>query len=572
MDGELVVCKGLTWMGRTYLHPAMKQLKDQQARYAPKDRRLEQVERAEQLLGEIETTKRYPYEYVCYRITGFRPDAWPALMLDGVDVQHDLRLFVEDLSSTARQAVDQVDEPVLTVDEVSRRYNVSQRTVTRWRRQGLVARRFVIDGRTKVGFLESSLQRFVTAHRAQVERGSRFRQLTEAERDEIIRRARRIALVRPGEAGLVEIARRIARQMARSTETIRLALKAYDREHPDRAIFPNSPAPLDEDAKAQIYRRFRMGVSAEVLARQYDRTRSSVYRVINEMRARRILSTKLEFIDHESFHLLGADVEILGPMPEPSEKRAPRRAKAPKGLPPYLASLYEVPLLDREQEMHLFRKMNYLKYQAQEFRAKIDPARAKTSDLDEIERLQEEALAVKNQVIRSNLRLVVSIAKRHVGPSNNFFELVSDGNMSLIRAVEKFDYSRGNKFSTYASWAIMKNFARTIPEENYRRDRFVTGHEEMFEAAADNRADEHEYESALKRMQEAVKGMLGHLDERERKIIISRFGLGGVSEQTLEQLGRELGITKERVRQIESRAQDKLRRIASEEKLDLPML
>ena len=81
--------------------------------------------------------------------------------------------------------------------------------------------------------------------------------------------------------------------------------------------------------------------------------------------------------------------------------------------------------------------------------------------------------------------------------------------MSLIRAVEKFDFSRGNKFSTYASWAIMKNFARTIPEENYRRDRFVTGHEEMFEAAADNRTDEHEYESALKRMQEAVKGMLG---------------------------------------------------------------
>ncbi len=138
--------------------------------------------------------------------------------------------------------------------------------------------------------------------------------------------------------------------------------------------------------------------------------------------------------------------------------------------------------------------------------------------------------------------------------------------------VEKFDYSRGNKFSTYASWAIMKNFARTIPEENYRRDRFVTGHEEMFEAAADTRTDEHEYETTQKRNQEAVKGMLGRLDDRERRIIISRYGINGVSEQTLEQLGRELGITKERVRQIESRAQEKLRRIAIEEKLDLPML
>src|SRR5580692_10962527 len=88
---------GRSRMGKTYRHPAMKQLKDQQTRYAPRERRLEQVERAEQLLGEIEGPKRYPYEYLCFRITGFRPDGWPALVLDGSDVQHDLRLFVEDL-------------------------------------------------------------------------------------------------------------------------------------------------------------------------------------------------------------------------------------------------------------------------------------------------------------------------------------------------------------------------------------------------------------------------------------------------------------------------------------------
>jgi RNA polymerase primary sigma factor len=118
----------------------------------------------------------------------------------------------------------------------------------------------------------------------------------------------------------------------------------------------------------------------------------------------------------------------------------------------------------------------------------------------------------------------------------------------------------------------MKNFARTIPEENYRRDRFVTGHEEMFDATADTRTDEHEYESSVKRMQEVVKKILGRLDDREQRIIVSRFGLGGAAEQTLEQLGKELGITKERVRQIESRAQDKLRRFASEESIELPML
>lgn len=559
-------------MGKTYCHPAIKQLKDQQARYAPRERRLEQLERAEQLLGEIDRAKRYPYEYLCFRITGFRPDNWSALMIEGEEARRDLRQFVEDLSATVRQPVEQATEPVLTVAEVSKKYNVSTRTVTRWRRQGLVSRRFVIDGRAKVGFLESSLQRFVAEHRGQVERGSRFRQLTDAERDEIIRRARRMSQFRSGEVGLIEVARRIARKMSRSTETVRLTLKAYDREHPDRAIFGPSTPTLDDDAKDKIYLRHRMGVSADNLAVEYGRTRSSIYRIINEVRAKRLLETKLEFIGNESFDDPKAKSTIMAPLPQPADGKAPRRPKAPKGLPPYLASLYEVPLLDREQEAHLFRQMNYLKSQAVKLRDKLDPAKAKTSELDKIDDFQEQALAVKNQIIRANLRLVVSIAKRHVGPSNNFFELVSDGNMSLIRAVEKFDYARGNKFSTYASWAIMKNYARTIPEENYRRDRFVTGHEEMFEAAADNRIDEHEYESALKRMQEAIRSMLDRLDDREKLIITSRFGLSGASERTLEQLGRELGITKERVRQIESRGVDKLRRIAGEQELDLPML
>src|SRR4029078_12977013 len=133
-------------MSKAYRHPAIKQLKDQQTRYAPKDRRLEQVERAELLLGEIEPSKPYPYEDLCFRITGYRPEGWSALVLDGADAQHDLRLFVEDLSSTVRQAVEQVSEHVLTVAEVGRRFNVSTRTVTRWRRQGLVAPRCVMWG------------------------------------------------------------------------------------------------------------------------------------------------------------------------------------------------------------------------------------------------------------------------------------------------------------------------------------------------------------------------------------------------------------------------------------------
>src|SRR4029077_20308009 len=112
-------------MSHTYCHPALKQLKEQQARFAPRERRLEQIDRAEQLLAEIDTGRCYPYEYLCFRITGFRPEGSPALVLDGPDIQHDLRLFVEDLSGTVGQKAELVAEPVLTVDAVSRRFNVS---------------------------------------------------------------------------------------------------------------------------------------------------------------------------------------------------------------------------------------------------------------------------------------------------------------------------------------------------------------------------------------------------------------------------------------------------------------
>jgi RNA polymerase primary sigma factor len=116
----------------------------------------------------------------------------------------------------------------------------------------------------------------------------------------------------------------------------------------------------------------------------------------------------------------------------------------------------------------------------------------------------------------------------------------------------------------------MKNFARSIPEEKNRRDRFVTGHEEMFEAAADHRSGEREIENDHKRNQDAVQGMLVRLNDRERQILVSRYGLGGAREMTLEQLGKEMGITKERVRQIESKAQEKLRKFALEQKIEPP--
>jgi len=293
--------------------------------------------------------------------------------------------------------------------------------------------------------------------------------------------------------------------------------------------------------------------------------------VINEMRAARIMELPLDFIDNPMFAKANAERVILGPAPEGPP--APKKPRLPSGLPTYLASLYEVPLLTREQEVHLFRKLNYLKYRASKLRAALDPQQARSTVMDQIERNYEDAVATKNQIVRANLRLVVSIAKRHVGASDNFFELVSDGNMSLIRAAEKFDFARGNKFSTYASWAIMKNFARTIPDELKHRDRYRTSTSEMFSATEDGRTDQLAQESAQNLRESQIGKILERLDEREQKIIISRFGLSrGHEPLTLKEVGAEMGVTKERIRQIEARALDKLRRAAEEEKIEVPGL
>src|SRR5215208_7845422 len=147
------------------------------------------------------------------------------------------------------------------------------------------------------------------------------------------------------------------------------------------------------------------------------------------------------------------------------------------------------------------------------------------------------------------MRLVVSIAKRHAAQTDNFFELLSDGNMSLMRAVEKFDYGRGNKFSTYATWAITKNVARSIPDAKTHKQRYMTGHDELFEAKADVRTDEQEVLALADAARARVNRLLDHLDARTREVIRMRTGLDGSQEMTLEQIGQHFGITKERVRQ-----------------------
>jgi len=552
-------------MQRDYHCPVLRELCDQQIRFAPTDQKPQQVDAAERLIAEINPAKAYTYEYVCFRITGYRPEAYAQTKLPGADLLHDLHLFVEDLSDATGQRVENIGEQVLTVEELAKQFNVSTKTISRWRELGLVSRRLVFDGRKRVGFLRSSVDRFVRNNQERVVRGARFSQLTDEQRRDIIDRARRMANAGGCQS---EVSRRLAKRAGRSVETIRSTIRQFDREHPELAIFPDMTGPLTDAQKTRIYQAFKRGIGVERLVKQFGRTKTTIYRVINEVRALRIRELPLEFIPNPRFARKGAEKACLGPMPEGDTPN--RKARRPAGLPPYLASLYEMPLLTREQEQHLFRKYNYLKYRASKLREELDSSQPRAGLMDEVEALYDQAIETKNEIARANLRLVVSIAKRHVTPDQNFFELVSDGNVSLLRAIEKFDFARGNKFSTYASWAIMKNFARTIPGEFKHRDRYRTSQEEIFAATPEFRGDPLYEEGAQQQREAQVERILRRLDEREQKIIMGRFGLErGHEPQTLKEVGASLGVTKERIRQIEARALNKLRLAAQEEKIAL---
>ena len=527
--------------------------------------RKEYVDSAEELVLLIDESKTYPYEFVVFRLTGYSPqssDTEKTHLLQGDELKKDLLTLIIDVSESFELRTSDYEEKTFDNETLASESNVSTKTIQRWRDRGLVARRMIFpDGKKRLGFLESSVNRFFRAHKAEIKRSEKFSKLTKTDRKNIIARARR--MVSFTSCTLSEVARRLAKRTGRAVETIRYTIRRHDAENPDKAIFPHLLVTLDKLKKRRIYQDFLKGVGVQQLAVQHRRTRGSIYRIVNEVRALQLLESPISYVYNEEFDAPDAEKEILAVIGQPEEPEITKRTKIPSDLPPYLRSLYEVPLLGKSQEQSLFRRYNYLKYRADKLRKRIDLNRIQAHHVKRIESLLLQANVLKNQIVRANLRLVVSIAKRHISGPLNLFELISDGNISLMRAVEKFDYARGFRFSTYASWAVMRNFARSVPKERYQLDRFSTGHDELLDIAAGLRTYDPQ-EGGISELRDDIEQLLSHLSLREQSVLMSHFGLNESSEsKTFEQVGKDLGISKERVRQIELKALEKLRELSS---------
>ena len=540
-----------------------------QMQFTPHDVRAAQLVAAEELLHGLEALKAYPLEFVVFRITGYRPKVQiDQDLLTGLALQHDLGLLIEQVSDTLEVHAATVAEPVLDIDAVCERFNVTSKTIQRWRRKGLPARKFVFpDGKRRVGFLISSVERFFAGHKDQVARGMNFSQLTDAERADILKKARRLAVY--CQCCAHEIARRLGRKMNRSPLTILHTIRKHDQEHPEQAIFPLAAEPVSEEERTRIVKGHRRGVPLGALARRVCRPRSTVYRVVIEERAARLARRKVKFLDDPLYHqddpASAVAAIVAGTQEELTSADDPRRpedARVPRDLPPYLAALYRTPLLSPARERALFLSFNFHKYRFVAARRRLDPQFARARDIAELEGHLRRATEVKNQIVQANLRLVVSIARKHLRPGMSLMELISDGNLTIMRAVESFDFHRGHRFSTYATLALMKGFARSVPQMAAAASRSGggPGDDGALACVADTR-----FAASGDRMlaREEVGQLLSRLDDRERAVLLAHYGLEGRTEPaTYEQVGRLLGMTKQRVRQIEQSALAKLRSAA----------
>ncbi|WP_409472263.1 RNA polymerase sigma factor [Streptomyces sp. HC307] len=307
------------------------------------------------------------------------------------------------------------------------------------------------------------------------------------------------------------------------------------------------------------------------------------------------------------------------PDPEPAEPPAPGRVDtggpASDLFRQYLREIGRIPLLTAAEEVELARRVEAGLFAEEKLGSAPDLDSQLALDLD---RLVVMGRMAKRRLIEANLRLVVSVAKRYVGRGLTMLDLVQEGNLGLIRAVEKFDYARGYKFSTYATWWIRQAMSRALADQArtirvpvhvvelinrvvrvQRRMLQERGYEPTPEEVAahldlppervgevlrlaqepvslhapvgeeedvalgdlieDGDAASPVESAAFLLLREHLEAVLSTLGERERKVVQLRYGLADGRPRTLEEIGRIFGVTRERIRQIESKTLNKLR-------------
>lgn len=286
----------------------------------------------------------------------------------------------------------------------------------------------------------------------------------------------------------------------------------------------------------------------------------------DERLLRRLLKDPQDYIDSESFRAPGAERDIFDDAPDIRKPDVSWYHPVMDDLGKDRRSNGQQVLLTAAEERVIFYQYNYARFRISELQKEIWASADQQPTDEQIAGLlkwKRRAELLREQIANTNLALVLAMAKRTRMSEVDFADLVSEGNMALLRAVDKFDAGRGFKFSTYACRAIIKAFSRQGMKLSKYRQRFPTDFDPKLERSdyLERRREEYQKDAAgeLKRI---FDENAAELSDIERTVIDFRFGLEKEiigKPLTLEQIGQIIGVTKERVRQIQNKALTKMR-------------
>ncbi|MBN1766365.1 MAG: sigma-70 family RNA polymerase sigma factor [Sedimentisphaerales bacterium] len=557
-----------------------------QAKFAPEKIKIQQLDACEVLVRIIIPGKSYPFEFICYHITGYHPKHSSEMEVDKLlsynDLISDLSAYSAILSKTLHIHSESVNHKFLTIKGLTKRFRVSAKTIRRWQENGLIGRFLLFpDGRHRLAFSESTVDFYVQKNRAKVNKGIKYRLVSNDQNQAILLRLSRWASRCPYHRQ--EAIRRTAKHFNRSYETIRSILIKAETNDYYNIQFKRRAYGISPKERKEIFRLYQQGIHISDLITRFHRSKTNIYRAINIEQAQQVLAQEISYVDCPQFAQTNSESDILTPdanlfnddMGRPEGNSLSIDVKdIHNSTSTYCSDIKTFQLLNPRQEIFLFRKYNYLKYLAAQMQKRLNPYNPSARDVSKIKLRLRQAHEVKDTLIRSNLRLVVSVARQHANNEMEMSELISDGNLILINAIEKFDFNKGNKLSTYATWALIKRFATFYTRQTKHRD--LMAGDEILETVSDLRKEASKIpvlESARKNLEQVI---CENLEDREQFIVREHYGLikqteltGQRKAKSLSQIAKLIGLSKERVRQIELKALQKLRHTLSPDQFDL---
>ena len=285
----------------------------------------------------------------------------------------------------------------------------------------------------------------------------------------------------------------------------------------------------------------------------------------------RLLSEPIDFVSHPEFANRSVERKLFGSTARLVARTGTRFAESPDPITDAVTAGERLPALSHEQEKHLFMRFNFARKRYADILSEFASKRLTADATRRLLAWGYRVLSSRSVIVRLNMPLVLAMAKRTRLTAIDFNEMVSEGDMALLRSVEKFDCGRGFKFSTYSCRAILKAFSRVAMRASRYRGQFPTEFDPSMERS--DHLDTQRIgveEDCVDELKQILLDNLAELSDVERTVINERFAIDPIAQveaalpKTLEQVGHIIGVTKERVRQIQNNALKKIREALEE--------